>query len=277
MSLLHLPQLSAAVVSVAAPWMVVEVVQRAAAHFAARARASMPVPGSIRRLRRATVAVLPLAGVLALWLPPQSGWVAVVNLAAFALLSVPALSALGEIERATRPIREVRADVRVASLEPRRVRQYLPWPSRLTPYVIVSAGLLLLVWRLSTPVATRELWVPLGFALAAGAFLLLYEVWITNLITGPAVVDAPEQPESRFRSVRVLLAIEISLVTIMLVVTHAVLDIDWTAQPSWAAAVSLAGAVIAIAGCAFALSSLMHQAYVPAGRDGDAGISESVD
>jgi hypothetical protein len=273
MSPLHLPQLSASLVAAVAPLLVVEVAQRALARFAANAQAAMPVPASRRRLRRATVAVLPLVAALALWLPPQSGWLAVVNLSVFALLSVPALSALGEIERASRHVREVRAGVRIASLTPRRVGQYLPWPWRLVPYVTVSAGWLLLAWRLTAPLATRELWVPLGFALAAGAFLLLYEVWITNLVTGPLAASVPQDSPSRFRSVRVLLAIEIGLITIMLAVTHVLLDVEWTAHPTWAAAVSLGGAVIAIVGCALALSSdLMRRAYVPAGRNGDAGI-----
>jgi hypothetical protein len=259
----HLPQLSAAIVSATAPWLVVEVVRHAAARFAREAGGTMPMIAGVRRLRGATLAVLPPLAAFALWMPPQSGWVGLVDLAVFAILSVPGLVVLGKIEGASRPFREVRADVRVASLTPRRVSQYLPWSRRLLPYVIVSIGLLLLAWRLTFTVATRELFVPLGFALAAGAFLLLYEVWTTGLVTGPVVSDDAGEVQRRIRFARVVQAIEVGLVTIMIAMTHILLDVDWTSRGGLAASLSLAGAVVAIAGCALALSSdLMRRQYV---------------
>jgi hypothetical protein len=166
-------------------------------------------------------------------------------------------------------VRELRADVRVASLTPRRVSQYLPWASRLLPYAIAATGLLLLAWRLTVPLPTRELYVPVGFALAAAAFLFLYEVWIAGLVTGPVMANAPAEPELRARFVRTLQIVEVALIAIMLVVSHVLLDVDWTRHAGWAAAVALAGAVVAIIGCALALSSdILRQSYVSADRQG---------
>jgi hypothetical protein len=264
----QLPQLAAALVAATAPWLVVEVVQRAVARFVGEAGGSMPALAGARRLRRMTLAVLPPVAAFALWMPPLSGWVALVDLTVFAILSVPGLLALGEIERASRPFREVRADVRVASLAPRRVSQYLPWSWRLLPYVIVSIGLLVLAWRLTLPVAGRELYVPLGFALGAAAFLFLYEVWIAGLVSGPQVGSDAGDVQRRVRFVRVVQAIEVGLVTIMIAVTHVLLDIDPAARGGLTAAVSLSGAVVAIAGCALALSSdLMRRQYLKNQRE----------
>jgi hypothetical protein len=269
MTALHLPQLAAAIVAATAPCLVVEVVRRAAQRFARYTQGSLPALPGVGRLRRVTLAALPPLAALALWLPPQSGWMGIIDLAAFGVLSAPALFALREIDRASKRMREIRADVRAASLAPRRVSQYLPWPARVAPYAIVAAGLLLLAWRLTVPMPARMFVVPLGFALAAGAFLFLYEAWIAGVVTGPVVATAPAEPELRLRFVRTLQIIEVVLVAIMLTVTHVLLDVDWTRHAGWAAAVALAGAVVAIVGCALALSSdVFRQAYVNADRQG---------
>jgi hypothetical protein len=190
---------------------------------------------------------------------------AFIDLAAFAALSTLALAALGDIDSASRALREVATPTRMATLSPRRVSEHLPWRWRLVPHAIATAGLILIAWRLTMPVEGRRPFVPLMFVGAAAVFLWLYEVWITDVVTGPLVSERQEPSRSTFPSVPMLFTTEIVLVTYPLVVAHALLDANWETAGTWPAGIAVASAVPAIIGCALALSSnLSRRRYAAA-------------
>ena len=251
-----LAQLGAALIAAAAPWIVVRV---ALATASARPGHGAPPPGgppAARRLRLATGLALATLGLAAFWLPARPEWLPAAGVAAFLALAGPALRALHQIDLATREAREVAATTRRAGLEPRRVHRYLPWAWRLAAAGVVLAGLAAFVWRLAAPFADRRLLAPASFAAAAAVLFWLYEVWIHEVVTGPAVPVADADLEAvRRRCVRRLYAVELTLVTILLALAHALLDLDWTAHARWGAAAVLGAGLVGLAGCALVISS----------------------
>ncbi len=108
------------------------------------------------------------------------------------------------------------------------------------------------------------MFLPIVFAAAALIFLWLYEVWVHQTITGPIV--AGDEGDLR-RVVRRIFAMELLLVVACLATAHALLNLNWAANGTLGAAISFAGGVVAIAGCALAVASeLMGRRYEPVGR-----------
>jgi hypothetical protein len=83
-------------------------------------------------------------------------------------------------------------------------------------------------------------------------FVLLYETWIQQVATGPAVSG---DTRDRKRLVRRIFAVETALVITTLAVAHAVLDLNWSNHDTLAATLCLIGGAAGIAGCALALAS----------------------
>ena len=96
------------------------------------------------------------------------------------------------------------------------------------------------------------MFIPITFAAATLIFLWLYEVWAHQVITGPIV--AGDAGDLR-RVVRRIFAVELVLVVTCLAVAHALLNLNWAANATLGAAISLAGSGVAIAGCALAVTS----------------------
>jgi hypothetical protein len=192
------------------------------------------------------------SGSVAAWLAAPSPWMFLVGGLAFAVTSVFSLRVLGDIDEASRPAREVVARERTAGLAPRRASQYLPWSSRFVSYAVATVGIVLLLWRATSPLAHRQLLVPFVFAFAASMFVLLYESWIQNVVAGPVVNPDPDRQRTMIRRI---FRIELVLVVSMLVVAHAVLDVNWTTNGGRAAWLCFGGGAIGLAGCALALAS----------------------
>lgn len=110
-----------------------------------------------------------------------------INLLAFALLSVPALRALHEIDASSAPTRVLHDSVREASLIPRRIGDFLAWRWRTLPYAMAALDTATFVARAIDAGSRHEIVVPSGMALAAVAFLFLYEVRIRDLVAAPIV------------------------------------------------------------------------------------------
>ncbi len=259
MTTLHYWSIAAALISAATPWFVVRV-----ALAVARTHAPFPTPPGVYRLGVLTIVACVAATAAAFFLPPPSVVVAAIDLLCFAAMATLGLFALGDISEASRPAREIAAATRTASLRPRRLKDYVPVLWRLLPPTITSAGLALLAWRLSLPGPDRRLLVPVTLVLAAPVFLWLYEVWMREEVSGGSVEDAPSRATSRIRKVRLIFAAELTLVVSLNLAGHALLDLDWSAPPPWAAFVLAASAAIGIAGCALAVSSeLARRRYAP--------------
>ena len=171
---------------------------------------------------------------------------------------------LGEIDDLTRPARRVNAAERAASLRPRKPGEYLPWSWRLAAAGSGRPRRNRVVVRASSVVSGRRLVMPIVFAAAALVFLWLYEVWAHQVITGPIV--AGDAGNLR-RVVRRIFAMELLLVVACLGTAHALLNLDWATNGTLGAAISLAGGVVAVAGCALAVASeLVGRRYETAGR-----------
>jgi hypothetical protein len=253
---LPLAQLGSALIAAAAPWIVVRVALATASAHPANGAPPLGWPPAARRLRLPTGIALGALCLAAFWLPGRPGWLAAGGVAAFLALAGLALRALHEIDLATRDGREVAATTRRASLEPRRVHRYLPWAWRLAAAGVVLAGLAAFLWRLAAPFADRRLLAPATFAAAAAILFWLYEVWIHEVVTGPAVPAAEVDLEAaRRRCARRLYAVELTLVTVLLGLAHALLDLDWTAHARWGATAILVAGLFGVAGCALAISS----------------------
>jgi hypothetical protein len=181
---------------------------------------------------------------------------AVVSVVVFTGLSALGLRALNELDATTHDARCIDSATRAASLVARKRFHYLPSSWRLVLFGVTIAGLALFAWRVAAPSGVdRRLFLPVACALIAAVFLWLYEVWIHNLVTGPAVVDSADSDTARRRSIRIVFATEASLVVGFLVLAHSLLDLDWIAAGAWAVIMLVTGAVLGVIGCALALSS----------------------
>jgi hypothetical protein len=115
----------------------------------------------------------------------------------------------------------------------------------------------------------RDLFVPATFAGASLVFVLLYEALIRDVVTGPVLAGAsPERDQlSRQRSVRAVFAGQVVLSAVCLAVAHALFGIDWDAQAFAGTSLSLAGGIVGVVGCAFALAApLARRTYSASGR-----------
>lgn len=253
MTAIHLGQLAAALLAALTPWLVVRTAAGVAARHAAAVGIPYSAPPVIGRLGRATAAALTIAAALSAVPATRGFWTLAAGVASFIALAVVGLVALAAIDSASRPAREVTTRIRSATLRPRRVDQFIPLFARVVPYLIAAIGVSALVWRLSTPLAHRQLFVPLMFAGAAIVFLWLYEVWIANLVRDPAMPGENEQ--RRATAIRLVYAGELALVTIGMGLAHALLDAYWPLQAAASVTLSLVGALAGVIGCAFAVAS----------------------
>jgi hypothetical protein len=252
----RMAQLGAGLLVAMTPWIVVHIALAAANRQVLAVGQPVPRIGPIVLLGRATaMAALVVAG-FAVSLPARSATMAVIDGVVFVGLSAMAISALRDLDKATQAARHVDSASRAASLVARRRHHYLPSYWRLLPFGVTIAGLALFAWRITIPPSgDRRLFVPTAFALISTVYLWLYETWIHNVVTGPTVPDAGDVNAARRRSVRRVFAIEVILVTGLLALAHVLLDLDWTLTAAWAAIASVAGGVLGVIGCAFALSS----------------------
>jgi hypothetical protein len=217
----------------------------------------------MKRLNALTIGAAITVLVATLMLAP-SRWMLVIVGLGFAATAVVALRVLGEIDDLTRPVRHVNVAARAASLRPRRAGEYLPWSWRLMVAATAVLGSAAFVVRASSIVDGQRMFLPIMFAAAALVFLWLYEVWAHQVITGPIV--AGEASDQR-RVVRRIFAMELLLVVTCLATAHALLNVNWAANGTLGAAISLTGGVVGVAGCALALSSgLVGRRYEPVER-----------
>ncbi|HYN07010.1 MAG TPA: hypothetical protein VES67_06445 [Vicinamibacterales bacterium] len=211
-------------------------------------------------LTRATLVALPLAATAGWFLTPPSLLMGAVDVAAFFVLSILGLRALSEIDSASRPARDVQASERAASLRPRRLRDYVPLAWHAVPFVACVSGLALLAWRLES-VSSSRLFVPVSFILAAPVFLWLYEVWMRSEISGAGSVDVDHRhaDQRRRQRIRQILVVETILIVGLVGIGHALLGLDWKAPGIRVVLGTTGGALLAITGCAFALSSELNR------------------
>ena len=260
----HAAQLGAALLATATPLVVAAIVYRVAQAHAGTLGHRISPPSSFRYLTITTVGVAAVAGVIAALLPAPTPWMLLVGPLAFAIAAIPGLHVLSRIDAASLPAREVTSSSRTARLTPRRASRYLHWSWRVVPYLITGAGIAVLLLRISSPLAHRQLLVPLVFAFAATMFVLLYESWIQNVVAGPVVNDDADR---HGLMVRRIFTAELVLVVTALAVAHAVLDLNWTTDGATAAWLCFAGGAVGIAGCALALASgLTGRKYVVPGN-----------
>ena len=248
----HLAQVAAAVLAIGTPALVTAIVFRIARLHAQSTGHVLARPRSFRPLFIVTVALALAGAAAAALLPAPSAWMFAVSGTGFTMASIFGLRALGDVDRISRPTREISAASRVASLVPRRASAYLPWSRRFLAYAIVSVGIAVFAVRAAAPVPHRHMLVPSVFAFAATMFLLLYESWLHAVATGPVV-----NGDTRRHAVviRRIFSAELILVTVSLGVAHAVLNLDWTTQDTTGAWLCFAGGIVGIAGCALALAS----------------------
>jgi hypothetical protein len=249
-------QLSGLLLAVCTPWLVASIALRVAAAAAGAPAARVH---SMTLLRAMTV-LAAIAGSIAAVLLAPSPWLLLVSGLSFGAPAVAALRVLGEIDDLTRPARQVSSAERTASLKPRKTAEYLPWSWRLMAYGAAVVGASAFVGRASSVAIDREMVMPVTFAAAALIFLWLYDVWAHQVTTGPIV--AGNAGDLR-RVVRRIFAMELLLVVVCLSTAHAMLTLDPAASGVLRAAIALAGGMVAIAGCAVALTSaLVGRRYV---------------
>ena len=264
---LQVLQIAVGWVAALTPWLVVRVALGVAARHASALGVSLQTPPAVAHLTRATALVAPFVIVAGFVLAPPSLLMGFVDLGAFALLAGFGLRALGAIDAASWPLRDVEAAERTASLRPRRLRDYLPFAIRFVPFVVTTAGMAALAWRLSTSSANRLL-VPVAFILAAPVFLWLYEIWMRSEIAGdPSIGDNRHDADARRRTrVRHIMILEIVLVAGLVGAGHALLGANWAQQSLRVISATVIGSVLGVIGCAFALSSdLSRRRYREAG------------
>lgn len=260
----HLAQLASALLSVATPLLVSAIVLRVARAHATSVGLGLTTPRSFRGLTRVTLLTALPAGVAAATLPAPSPWMFLAGGLGFAIPAIAGWRVLGDIDRASLPARELSSPARTASLTPRHAHDYLPWTWRVLPYGLTLTGIAAFIIRAATPVPGRQLLVPAVFAFASTMFVLLYETWIQQVATGPAVTG---ETHDRARLIRRIFLVETALVITSLGVAHAVLDLNWSTHDTLAATLCLVGGAAGIGGCALALASgLMGRRYQPASR-----------
>jgi UDP-N-acetylmuramyl pentapeptide phosphotransferase/UDP-N-acetylglucosamine-1-phosphate transferase len=254
MSSAHIAQLVAALIAAVTPWIVVRIAFAVAAGQARSAQMSISRPRVMTALGWLTIVAAAVVCIVAALLPAPSIWMGVFDLALFAVLAAVGLKALGAIDEISRPAREASASVREASLRPRRLNDYVSvtWHGLLL--LGQGAALAVFAWRLLMPVPDRRPWVPVMFALAAPVFTWLYEVWMRDLVSGGHVAGGDVESIRR-RRIRLVFAAEAALAIVCLAVGHALLNLNWDQQTGWGTGLSLAGAVVGIAGCALAVAS----------------------
>jgi hypothetical protein len=255
-----------ACVAAGTPWLVVRIALHVAARHAGAVGSPFSAPPAVGQLTRVTAVVLPVVIAAALLLTPPSLLMGIIDVTVFGLMAVFGLLALGEIDAASRPAREVTAAERTASLRPRRVGDYLPLAARLVPFVITLAGLAAFFWRLSLGAPGRLL-IPNSFVLAAPVFLWLYETWMRTVVSGDAGIGGSDDADTgRRRRVRQIFALEVLLVAGLISVGHALLGADWAQDTVRVALATVTGAVLGVIGCAFAVASdLNRRRYREAG------------
>jgi hypothetical protein len=150
---------------------------------------------------------------------------------------------------------EATESVRVASLQPRRLGDYVSPSWRATLFTVAALALASFVWRLMLPGADRRLLPSVAFAMFPCVFAWLYEVWMRDLAVGGESPTPGDADAARRRKIRAVFAVETVLVIGCLAVAHALLDVDWNRQALWAAAAALLGASVGVVGCALILSS----------------------
>ena len=253
-------QIAVAFVAAGTPWLVARVALTVATRHATEVGAPFPAPRAVSHLSRGTLLVLPVVVTAAFLLPPPSQAMGAIDAAAFALLAVFGMRALAAIDTASRPARDVPVAERTASLQPRRLGQYVPLPLRLVPFAVTAMGLLALVWRIGDAASDR-LVMPVTFILSAPVFLWLYEVWMRNEISGQASVGGDERTadDRRRRRIRQILLVEVILVAGLMVVGHALLGLDWSQQGVAVSMGVITGSLLGVIGCALALASDLNR------------------
>jgi hypothetical protein len=252
-------QLIGAVVAAGTPLCVVRIALAVSTRHARSVEHPFVRPRTIGAVGAFTALVIPAVAALAVWLPPRSPWMVAIDLAAFSVLSIAALRAVHDIERASQPAREVLNPVRAATLRPRRVGEYVGAAWRVALSLVTVAGLAAFAWRLMVPAPQRRLLVPVSFALFSAVFLWLYEMWLRQVALAGETSEAGHADRRRHNAARRVFTVEVVLVGGFLVLAHALLDLDWQSHTIWGASGALAGAGLGVVGCALALSSTLAQ------------------
>lgn len=208
----------------------------------------------MRRLRVCSAIAAAVAAAVAFLVTPPSLIFGTVALGAFAVPAYFGFAALQAIDLATAPARVVDTAERVASLKPRELRSHLPFAPRLVPYALAAVGLTAFVYQLLQPMNGRRPFVAVAFALGGVVFLLLYEAWMREEVSG-GQADGGRTAAEIHRRVRGIFAMQTALVTISLVAANVLVVLDWTRHAELAVLVALAAAVAGIIGCANALAS----------------------
>jgi hypothetical protein len=267
MTPLQTAQVASALLVVITPLIVVQVAFRVARVHARATGEIIAAPSASTLLTWLSLGGVALVGIVGFAVPAAPSRLLLAAGVAFSALAAVALKTLAAIDQFTSSSRNVSASVRSASLVARRAAHYLPWTWRFAAYGIAAAGIATFVARALAPAAGRQLMQPVFFAAIALIFLCLYERWIHELITGPCVaVDGVAAGVPR-RSIRGVFGMEVALLTGCLGAAHALLDLNWQVQGILGAVIVLVTTVLAIVGCALALSSdLLRRTYVPIRR-----------
>ena len=252
---LQVSRLAVALFVAVTPWCVVRIVLTVATRHARSVSASLARPATMGLMNRATAVALVAAAFAGVWLRPPSLGMAAVDWALFAVLAIVALTTLGQLAEAARPLVEATESVRVASLQPRRLSDYLPPFWRATLFTVAGLALASFAWRLMLPGPDRRLLLPIAFAMFHAVFAWLYEVWLRDLAVGGESPTQGDAAAARRRKIRAVFAVEAVLVVGCLAVAHALLDVDWNHHGAWGAAAALLGASVGVVGCALLISS----------------------
>ena len=241
--------------AVSTPWLVVRIVTALAPPEAAGA--------ADRRLPVATLISLAVIAVVGTVTEPPSLAMGLADLVGFAVMSAIAWPSLSEVDRRSRASRDIDSASRVASLRPRRVSEYLPPLFRAVPFLIATAGAVIMAVRVSTPVGLGERrLIPIMFVLSAVVFLLLYHRWIDQEVTGAQVADPPTSDATRHQRIQSIYVWQVALVVGLTTLGHLLLNVNWVSGPVWSQALAmtgaLAGGVLGVIGCARALTSDLH-------------------
>jgi hypothetical protein len=243
-------QLSATLLAVCTPWIVVWIALHVATVDAGAAARQVK---SMQRLHATTTGMAIVAAIATVIVSPTA-WIALVTGLGFAVPAVVGLRALGEIDDLTRPTRFVTSADRAAALTRRKVSDYLTTFWRLITYCTAILGVAVFVIRALRNASDTPLFVPVVFAAGTLTFLWLYEVWVHQVATGPVVAG---DARSLRGTVRRIFAMEAVLILVCLGTAHALLSLDSDAAAPIRAAVSLVGSVVAITGCALAVASAL--------------------
>jgi len=250
----HVLQAGVVLLAAGTPWIVARIAAARAIEAARASGVPAPVRAGLRRLTVATLVVsAPLVG-LALRVAAPSLVLAVAALGAFGVLAVFGLAVLRAIDASKRSTRELSASDRVANLRPRRVRTYVSAPRRLVPYGITVVGLCTFVYQWFQPVDGRRLLMPVGFAIAAFVFLLLYEAWMREEVCGGQAEGGRDSADVE-RRILGIHRMQVALVTCLLLLANVLMGLDWAHHADAGVLAALGGGVLGVIGCAYALAS----------------------